>query len=164
MALLHFSWKGNVFVVYLHWHLQYISIGTYSISYFSVVVYLLKNKDSTKSGKNHFSRRFSVSLTTFVDTFIESSLKVFILPSFPSWYCLHLRKDGQAGVFAFYAYQSSWNLTNKSLRSQNGAKWAVVSNLGANTISPFTYSLITDCPTNIYIPILGVKKWCQREF
>ena len=101
MALLHFSWKGNVFVVYLHWHLQYISVGTCSISYFSVVVYLLKNKDSTKMQKSHFSRRLSVSLTTFVDAFIESSLKVFTLPSFPSWYCLHLRKDGQAGFRAF---------------------------------------------------------------
>ena len=48
-----------------------------------------------------FSRRLSVSLTTFVDAFIESSLKVFTLPSFPSWYCLHLRKDGQAGFRAF---------------------------------------------------------------
>ena len=31
-----------------------------------------------------FSRRFSVSLTTIVDTFVESSLKVFTLSSFPS--------------------------------------------------------------------------------
>jgi len=77
---------------YLLRHLKLSSLALEAI-FFCPRSYLVSFPD--------FSRRLSVSLTTFVDAFIESSLKVFTLPSFPSWYCLHLRKDGQAGFRAF---------------------------------------------------------------
>ena len=55
---------------------NHLSVTNFSLKRYQITLKRLSFPD--------FSRRFSVSLTTFVDTFIESSLKVFTLPSFPS--------------------------------------------------------------------------------